>query len=107
MKIKIKLYFKKLILVILYFVFIIINFSCHEKIYVTLTSWKGRINFIHKNFECILNNTIKPNKIILNLAIEEFPKKYFEFPKGLVFLLKKNKNLKIFWVKKIILFLRN
>ena len=97
---KIKLFFKNIVFVILMLVFIIINLSCHEKIYVTLTSWKGRINFIHKNLKSLLNNTIKPNKIILNLAIEEFPRKYLELPKELLILLKENKNLKIYWVKK-------
>lgn len=91
---------KKIFLLYFFLVLITIKFPYSEKIYVTLTSWQGRINFIHKNLEILLNNTIKPTKIILNLAIEEFPKKYLELPKEILSLLKENKNFQIFWVKK-------
>lgn len=91
---------KKIFLLNVFLVLIIIKFPYCEKIYVTLTSWKGRIKYIHKNLEILLNNTIKPTKIILNLAIEEFPKKYLELPKEILLLLKENKNFQIFWVKK-------
>ena len=96
-----KLELKRIFLLNLFFVFlIIIIFPDSEKIYVTLTSWKGRINYIHKNLQLLLNNTIKPKKIILNLAIEEFPNKYLDLPKEIIFLSKENKNFQIFWVKK-------
>ena len=91
----------KVILLFYFFTFFayIINNYHQEKIYITLTSWKGRISFIHKNLELLLNNAIKPNKVILNLSIEEFPKKYLELPKTILSLLKKYNNFEIFWVK--------
>ena len=46
-----------------------------EKVIVSITSWKKRINNAHKSIEILINNTYKPDKIILNLAVEEFPKK--------------------------------
>lgn len=85
---------------LLFFLLFPLNVYHHENIYVTLTSWKGRINFIHKGLETLLNNTIKPKKIILNLAIEEFPGKELQLPKEIIYLLKKYRNFEVFWVKK-------
>ena len=96
-------YFKYVLLVliiIIHFLFLSKNLYSHEKLYITLTSWKGRINLIHKNLENLLNNKIKPKKIILNLAIEEFPKKNSELPKEILNLLYGYKNFEIFWVEK-------
>ena len=70
-----------------------------EKIIVSMTSWKKRINNAHKPIEILINNTYKPDKIILNLAVEEFPKKNLELPKSILKLLK-FKNFEIFWVYK-------
>jgi hypothetical protein len=78
----------------------LINSKPYKKIYVTLTSWKGRINYIYQNLERLLNNSIKPKKLILNLSIEEFPKKNLELPFEILNLLKKYNNFEIFWVKK-------
>ena len=64
-----------------------------------MTSWKKRIINTHKSLEILINNTYKPDKIILNLAIEEFPKKNSELPKSILKLLKFN-NFEIFWVYK-------
>jgi hypothetical protein len=85
---------------LLFFLLFPLNVYHHENIYVTLTSWKGRINFIHKGLEILLNNTIKPKKIILNLAIEEFPGKELQLPKEIIYLLEKYRNFEVFWVKK-------
>ena len=70
-----------------------------EKVIVSITSWKKRINNAHKSIEILINNTYKPDKIILNLAVEEFPKKNLELPKSILKLLKFN-NFEIFWVYK-------
>ena len=70
-----------------------------EKVIVSLTSWKKRINNAHKSIEILINNTYKPDKIILNLAVEEFPKKNLELPKSILRLLNFN-NFEIFWVYK-------
>ena len=58
-----------------------------------------RINKAHKSIEILLNNSYKPDKVILNLAVEEFPKKNLELPKSILKLLK-FKNFEIFWVTK-------
>ena len=70
-----------------------------EKVIVSITSWKKRINNAHKSIEILINNTYKPDKIILNLAVEEFPKKNLELPQSIFKLLKFN-NFEIFWVYK-------
>ena len=70
-----------------------------EKIYVTMTSWKERINEAYKSLEILINNSFRPNKVILNLAIEEFPKKNLELPENLLDLLKYD-NFEIYWVEK-------
>ena len=76
-------------LILITFLFFSKKLNQKEKFYITLTSWKGRINFIHKNIENLLNNTIKAKKVILNLAQEEFPSKNLELPKEILALLKK------------------
>ena len=75
----------------------LINLS--EKIIVSITSWKKRINNAHKPIEILINNTYKPDKIILNLAIEEFPQKNLELPNSILKLFKFD-NFEIFWVYK-------
>lgn len=57
--------------------------NLNEKIIVSLTSWKKRIYLAHKLIENLINNTYKPDKIILNLAIEEFPQKNLELPQSI------------------------
>ena len=90
----------KITMIFIIFLLCIINSFQNENIYITLTSWKGRINYIHNNLEQLLNNTIKPKKLILNLSIEEFPRKNLELPIEILNLLKKHNNFEIFWVKK-------
>jgi hypothetical protein len=51
-------------------------FNLNEKVIVSMTSWKKRINNAHYPIEILINNTYKPDKIILNLAIEEYSKKF-------------------------------
>lgn len=46
-----------------------------EKIILTMTSWKKRISNIPTVLTSILNNTKLPDKIIINLSIDEFPNK--------------------------------
>ena len=70
-----------------------------EKVIITMTSWKKRIENSNRALEILLKNTYIPNKVILNLAIEEFPKKYNELPKNVLNLLK-FENFEIFWVEK-------
>ena len=42
-------------------------------IIVSLTSYPGRINIVHKTIKTILNQSFKPNKVILWLADNQFP----------------------------------
>lgn len=89
-----------ILLLLVFFIFASKKLYHHNIFYVTLTSWKGRINLIHSNLENLLiNNKNKPKKMILNLAIEEFPKKNAELPKEILNLLKKHRNFEIFWVE--------
>ena len=73
-------------------------FLYKEKLILTMTSWKARINNVYKILEILINNSVRPNKVILNLAIEEFPQKNAELPKNLLDLLKYD-NFEIYWVK--------
>ena len=70
------------------------------KIIVTMTSWKGRINYVKDVLISMLNNTIMPDKIIINLSTDEFVKKENELPNDLVQLINDNKMIiNINWVK--------
>ena len=91
--------FYKIKIIIIFLFFFVKYIDIKDKIYITLTSWKGRINLIHKNIEHLLNIKYKRKKIILNLAIEEFPNKKYELPKEILNLLKNHRNFQIFWVK--------
>ena len=51
-------------------------------IVVTLTSWTKRINYVKKVVESIMNNTIQPDRVYLNLSQTEF--EGIELPKDLV-----------------------
>ena len=53
-----------------------------------MTSWKERIYYVSRVLKLLINNSFRPNKVILNLAIEEFPKKNKELPNDLLNLLK-------------------
>lgn len=92
----------KIYLIFNFYIFykILLLSNYYEKVFITLTSWKERINDIHKTLENLLNNTIKPKKLILNLSLEEFPNKKLDLPKNILDLLNKYYNFEIFWVKK-------
>lgn len=51
-----------------------------EKIIVSLTSWIRRIDNVPIVIESILKNTILPDKIVLNLSLEEFPNRELDLP---------------------------
>lgn len=56
-------------------------------IIVAFTSWKKRIDNVAKVALNIINQTIKPDLIELNLSIEEFPNREADLPKELNFLI--------------------
>lgn len=79
-----------------------------EKVIVSMTSWTKRIENVHIVIDSILQNTVKPDIIVLNLSEEEFPEKEQSLPKsvknlidmGIIELIWTPGNLKAF--KKII-----
>lgn len=73
------------------------NIVVDDKIIITFTSWKKRIHLCAHTVDLMLNQTIKPYKIVLNLSTDEFPKKENELPKDLVN--KQNEIFEIYWVK--------
>lgn len=74
------------------------NFKNDKKIFVTLTSWKKRINFVHETIKSLLNNTTKPDVIYLNLSSDEFKNMYDELPEELLELYN-TKQIIINWVE--------
>lgn len=67
------------------------------KIYVTMTSWKGRINNVVRVLDTLAENTKRPNKIEINLSLEEFPNREADLPKELVEWQRIDKE--IFWLE--------
>ena len=55
-----------------------------KKLIVTLTSFPERIKEVHLGITTLLNQTLKPDMIILWLAEEEFPKKEKDLPPALL-----------------------
>lgn len=62
-----------------------------------MTSWKLRIGNVAPVLKTILNQTVKPDLIELNLSIEEFPNKEEELPEDLKQLMEDNKIIEINW----------
>ena len=50
------------------------------KVIVSLTSWPKRIHNVPYVINSILQNTVKPDQIVLNLSEEEFPGKELDLP---------------------------
>ena len=69
------------------------------KIILSLTTFPDRINTVSKTIKTLLNQTLKPDKVILWLAFEQFPKKEQELPGDLLEL--KNFGLDIKWCEDI------
>ena len=65
---------------------------------VTLTSWVKRINFVKKVVESIENNTVKPDRIYLNLSKTEFDDAGVQLPKDLLDYFNSDERLIINWV---------
>ncbi len=70
-----------------------------QKLIVTLTSFPARIRYVHLCIKTLLNQTVKPDKVILWLAKEQFPDFELNLPKTL---LKMKKNgLDIKWTNDV------
>ena len=65
------------------------------KIVVSLTSFPGRINTVHQCIKTILNQSLKPDKVVLWLAVEQFENKENDLPFQLLEL--KDYGLEILW----------
>ena len=68
-----------------------------EKIIVSFTSWKKRIHNCSHIVDLFFKQTLKPDKIILNLSSDEFVNKENDLPQELVE--KQNNIFEIYWVK--------
>ncbi len=65
------------------------------KIILSLTTFPQRINYVEKTIKTLLNQTLKPDEVVLYLADSQFPKKREELPKSLLKL--ENYGLTIKW----------
>ena len=69
-----------------------------ERVIISITSFPARIPYINKVILSILNQTFKPDKIVLWLAKPQFPNQECELPKALLSLCQYG--LEIAWVEK-------
>ena len=67
------------------------------KIIVSLTSWIQRISTVYKTIDSILNQSLKPDLIELNLSLIEFPNKEQDLPEVLCDY-ENSKKIEINWV---------
>ena len=65
---------------------------------VTMTSWKKRIGEVIKTIDSCNKQTRVPDKIYLNLSVEEFPGKNKDIPEAIVNYEKNHMNFVINWV---------
>lgn len=70
-----------------------------QKVIVSLTSFPARIKYVSKTISSLLDQTLKPDMVILWLGNEEFPNKEDDLPKDLLRL--KEYGLTIKWCKDI------
>jgi hypothetical protein len=64
-----------------------------------MTSWTKRIDNVKVVVENIMNGTLQPDRLYLNLSIEEFPNKEIDLPKDLVDYFSFNERLILNWVE--------
>lgn len=69
------------------------------KITISLTSYPARVKTVDKTIETVLNQTIKPDRVILWLGEDKFPNKEDDLPKKLLRL--KKFGLSIGWTRDI------
>ena len=56
----------------------------NPQLIVSLASYPSRINTVYKTIETLLNQTVKPDRLILWLAEEQFPNKEADLPENLL-----------------------
>lgn len=69
-----------------------------HKVVVTMTSWTKRIGNCAQVIKTVLNNTLKPDVVYLNLSQEEFPNGERDVPMELISMFRKQPTFKINWV---------
>lgn len=70
--------------------------SSKERIIVSFTSWKKRIDNASAVIRSILSNTVKPDLVVLNLSAQEFPGKEKDLPSDILDLVE-NQFVEILW----------
>lgn len=71
-----------------------------DRIIITMTTWSGRIKNLPIILEAVMANTKLPDKIVINVSIEDFPNGYESFPKEVMVSINKYKSiLDIHWLK--------
>ncbi|MFN3756548.1 MAG: hypothetical protein ACK4RM_06310, partial [Flavobacterium sp.] len=71
----------------------------NSDIIVSMTSFPARINWVHLTIKSIMAQIQKPNKIVLWLSKEEFPKELEDLPEQLLKL--KSKGLEIYFCENL------
>jgi len=73
-----------------------------EKLIITMTTWQKRISNLPVVIDSILNQTKKPDKIVINLSEEEFVNKEKDIPENVLnYLNTHNHIIEIYWCGKI------
>jgi len=67
-----------------------------ELVIISMTSWKKRIGNVAAVIDSIIKNTVKPDKIVLNLSLLEFPNKEQDLPRNLQSYIN-NHTIEIIW----------
>lgn len=67
------------------------------KTIVSMTSWKKRIHQAHYTIETILNQSMKPDLVEINLDRENFPNEMADMPVQMKRLVEENDNVKIYF----------
>ena len=70
----------------------------NHRVVVSMTSWTKRIGNCYSVVKSILDGSVKPDIVFLNLSISEFPKREANLPSDLAQLSKTNPEFKIYWV---------
>lgn len=69
-----------------------------ENIIVSMTTWNKRINNVKPVFETILKQTVLPDRVVLSVCIEDFPRLTKDFPRDLVEFLDEHKDIiEVYW----------
>lgn len=71
--------------------------SNRERIIVGVTTWHKRISNIPKVMDTILNQTIRPDFVVLSVCIQDFPRMYDDFPQDVRDYLSSHDKIRVKW----------